>query len=201
MLESPRLPEEGDVQRYLRRLMTDREMDVVLSRVASEIIKDHLELEGTCLVGIRRRGVPLAERLREKIATQTGISLECGSLDIAFYRDDFSLAARQPVVRGSHLPFEIDRRRVLLVDDVLFTGRTVRAALESVLDYGRPRQVELVVLIDRGHRELPIQADYVGRYFETAGNEVVEVRLPPIDDEQAVYLSTFELMQETDEES
>ena len=184
------------MKKYLRRIMTEREMDVALSRIAAQVIRDDPGLEDTLIVGIRRRGVPLAELLQEKISTQVGKTIECGSLDITFYRDDFSLAATQPVVHGSHLPFPIDRKKVLLVDDVLYTGRTVRAALESVLDYGRPDKVKLVVLVDRGHRELPIQADYVGKFIETAENEVVEVRIPPVDDNKAVYWSTFELMQQ-----
>ena len=178
--------------------MTQREMDVALSRIAAEIIQDHPGLEDSLIVGIRRRGVPLAELLQEKITAQAGKTIECGSLDITFYRDDFSLVATQPVVHGSQLPFPIDRKKVLLVDDVLYTGRTIRAALESILDYGRPDKVELAVLVDRGRRELPIQADYVGKFIETAENEVVEVRLPPVDTDQAVYLSTLELMQQED---
>ena len=186
------------MKKYLRRVMTEREMYVALSRIATEILQDDPQLENTLIVGIRRRGVPLAELLQEKLAAQVGRKIECGSLDITFYRDDFSLVATQPVVHGSKLPFPIDRKTILLVDDVLFTGRTVRAALESILDYGRPDRVELVVLVDRGHRELPIQADYLGKFIETAENEVVEVRLPPVDTDQAVYLSTLELMQQRD---
>ena len=188
------------MKKYLRRVMTEREMDVALARIAGEILQDHPQLEETLIVGIRRRGVPLAELLQKKIAAQVGKPIECGSLDITFYRDDFSLVATQPVVHGSQLPFPIDRKKILLVDDVLYTGRTIRAALESILDYGRPDRVELVVLVDRGHRELPIQADYVGRFIETAEDEVVEVRLPPVDKEQGVYLSTLELMQQEDED-
>ena len=176
--------------------MTQEEMDVALDRIVSDILQDHPKLEDTLIVGIRRRGVPLAELIQEKIAARLGKRIECGSLDITFYRDDFSLVATQPVVHGSQLPFPIDRKKILLVDDVLYTGRTIRAALESVLDYGRPDKVELVVLVDRGHRELPIQADYVGAFIETEEDEVVEVRLPPVDNEQAVYLSTLELMQQ-----
>ena len=186
------------MKNYLRRVMTEREMDVALSKLATEILQHHPQLEDTLIVGIRRRGVPLAELLQEKIAAQIGKRIDCGSLDITFYRDDFSLVATQPVVHGSELPFPIDRKKILLVDDVLYTGRTIRAALESILDYGRPDKVELVVLVDRGHRELPIQADYVGAFIETVENEMVEVRLPPVDNEQAVYLSSLELMQQED---
>ncbi len=184
------------MSKYLRRVMTEREMDVALSQIAVEIVRDRPRLDDTFIVGIRRRGVPLAELLQAEIAARLGKNIEYGSLDITFYRDDFSLVATQPVVHGSELPFPIDRKKILLVDDVLFTGRTVRAALESILDYGRPDKVELVVLVDRGHRELPIQPNYVGRFIETAADEVVEVRIPPVDNDKAVYLSTFELMQQ-----
>lgn len=180
--------------RFLRQLMTPREMDLALSRIAAEIIEDHPDLSGAVLIGIRRRGMPLAETLQRKIARLSGTILPLGILDITFYRDDLTLVDTQPVVEGSHLDFDVSLKTVLLVDDVLFTGRTTRAALDSVLDYGRPKRVELVVLVDRGHRELPIQADYVGKYIETAENEVVEVLLPSVDDEEGVFLTTLELL-------
>jgi len=179
---------------FLRQLMTPREMDLALSRIAAEIIEDHTDLSEAVLVGIRRRGIPLAETLQKKIARLSGTILPLGILDITFYRDDLTLVDTQPVVEGSHLDFDVALKTVLLVDDVLFTGRTTRAALESVLDYGRPREVELVVLVDRGHRELPIQADYVGKYIETAENEVVEVLVPSVDGEEGVFLTTLELL-------
>jgi len=182
-----------DIQ-FLRQLMTPREMDLALSRIAAEIIEDHSDLSGSVLVGIRRRGIPLAETLQRKIAKLSGAILPLGILDITFYRDDLTLVDTQPVVEGSHLDFDVASKNVLLVDDVLFTGRTTRAALDSVLDYGRPKRVELVVLVDRGHRELPIQADYVGKYIETAENEVVEVLVPSVDDEEGVFLTTLELL-------
>lgn len=180
--------------RFLRQLMTPREMDLALSRIAAEIIEDHSDLSGAALVGIRRRGIPLAEILQKKIAKLSGTILPLGILDITFYRDDLTLVDTQPVVEGSHLDFDVALKTVLLVDDVLFTGRTTRAALDSVLDYGRPRKVELAVLVDRGHRELPIQADYVGKYIETAENEVVEVLVPSVDGEEGVFLTTLELL-------
>ena len=180
--------------RFLRQLMTPREMDLALSRIAAEIIEDHSDLSEAVLVGIRRRGIPLAEALQRKIAKLSGAILPLGVLDITFYRDDLTLVDTQPVVEGSHLDFDVALKTVLLVDDVLFTGRTTRAALESVLDYGRPKKVELVVLVDRGHRELPIQADYVGKYIETVENEVVEVLVPSVDGEEGVFLTTLELL-------
>jgi pyrimidine operon attenuation protein/uracil phosphoribosyltransferase len=170
-------------------------MDLALSRIAAEIVEDHPDLSGAVLVGIRRRGITLAETLQRKIAKMSGTILPLGILDITFYRDDLTLVDTQPVVEGSHLDFDVATKMVLLVDDVLYTGRTTRAALESVLDYGRPKKVELVVLVDRGHRELPIQADYVGKYIETAENEVVEVLVKAFDGEEGVYLTTKELLQ------
>jgi len=187
------------MKNFVRQIMTKQEIDLALSRVAAEIIEDHPDLDQVVLVGIRRRGVPLAEVLQAKIEKLSGTKLPLGILDITFYRDDLSMVASQPVVEGSHLDFGVDAQRVVMVDDVLYTGRTTRAALDSVIDYGRPSKVELVVLIDRGHRELPIQADYVGRYVETADNEVIEVRTPPIDEEEAVYLTTRELLQEAED--
>lgn len=179
---------------FLRQVMSRQEIDLALSRIASELIQDFPDLKRVALVGIRRRGVPLAEILREKVRQLTGETVDLGILDITFYRDDLSLVDTQPVVGSSSLGFDVAERDVLLVDDVLFTGRTTRAALESILDYGRPRKVRLAVLIDRGHRELPIQADYVGKYVETSCDEVVELQIPPYDDETGVYLTTKELL-------
>lgn len=179
---------------FLRQVMTRQEIDLALSRIASEVIKGHPDLKRIALVGIRRRGVSLAEMLQEKIRRLTGEAVELGILDITFYRDDLSLVDTQPVVGSSSLGFDVAERNVLLVDDVLFTGRTTRAALESILDYGRPRTVQLAVLIDRGHRELPIQADYVGKYVETAADEMVELQMPPYDEETGAFLTTRELL-------
>lgn len=174
--------------------MSPKEMDLALARVAAEVIEDHPGLSEAQLVGIRRRGVPLAEKLQKKIEKLASVKPPLGVLDITFYRDDLSLVDAQPVVEGSHLGFDVTDRDVLLVDDVLYTGRTTRAALDSVLDYGRPRRIELVVLIDRGHRELPIQANYVGRFVETTDSEVIEVRVPSIDGEEGVFLTNKELL-------
>lgn len=185
--------------KYLRRLMKPREMDLALSRIAAEVIEDHSDLSDVVLVGIRRRGIPLGKTLQTKIKKLAGREIPLGILDITFYRDDLTLVDSQPVVEGSHLDFEVDDKVVLLVDDVLYTGRTTRAALDSVIDYGRPRKVELVVLVDRGHRELPIQADYVGKYVETAEDEVVEVRVPSVDGEEGVFLTTPELLKRSED--
>ncbi len=175
--------------------MTPKEMEAELSRIATEITQAHPNLSSMVLIGIRRRGVPLAQRLQKKIEKLSGEELPLGILDITFYRDDLSLVDTQPVVEGSHLDFDVTGKEVLLIDDVLYTGRTTRAALESVLDYGRARRIELGVLIDRGHRELPIQADYIGRSVETAEDEVVEVLVSSVDGEEGVFLTTKELLQ------
>jgi len=184
--------------KYLRRLMKPREMDLALSRIAAEIIERHPDLSGLALVGIRRRGIPLAESLRDKILKLAGTSLPLGELDITFYRDDLTLVGTQPLVEGSRLDFDVSEKTIILVDDVLFTGRTTRAALDSLLDYGRPRSIELVVLVDRGHRELPIQADYVGKTVETSLQELVEVRVPSFDVEEGVFLTTPELLKQSE---
>jgi pyrimidine operon attenuation protein/uracil phosphoribosyltransferase len=186
-------------QTYLQQVMTPKEMEAELSRIATEIIQAHQKLSSMVLIGIRRRGVPLAQRLQKKIEKLSGEKLPLGILDITFYRDDLSLVDTQPVVEGSHLDFDVTDKDVLLIDDVLYTGRTTRAALESVLDYGRARRIELGVLIDRGHRELPIQADYVGKSVETAEDEVVEVLVSSIDGEEGVFLTTKELLRKGEE--
>lgn len=182
---------------YPRQVMSAREMELALSRIAAEIIETHQDLGDVVLIGIRRRGVPLGKKLQKKVKKLAGRQLPFGVLDITFYRDDLSMVHNQPVVEGSHLDFEIASKEVLLVDDVVYTGRTVRAALDSLLDYGRPRKVELVALIDRGNRELPIRADYVGKHMEIADNEVVEVRVPSIDDDEGVYITIKELIRES----
>ena len=172
----------------MQLLMTVQEMERSLLGISKNLVESQESFEKSALVGIRRRGVPLAERLQLNIKNLTGWHLPLGILDINFYRDDFSSAGPQPIVEASHLDFNVAGRNLILVDDVISTGRTVRAALESVLDYGRPRRVGLVVLIDRGHRELPIQADYVGRNVETLEDQMVEVRISPVDEEEGVYL-------------
>lgn len=192
---SSALREKRVKQTYSQDVMTRKEMESELSRIAGEVVEDHSELERLVLIGIRRRGVPLAQRLQKKIKRLSKNQLSLGILDITFYRDDLSLVDTQPVVEGSHLDFEVNDQDVLLIDDVLYTGRTTRAALDSVLDYGRPRKIELAVLIDRGGRELPIQADYVGKYVETGEDEVVEVRVSSIDGEEGAILTTRELLE------
>lgn len=159
-----------------------------IRRMAGELIEKHPELEEVLLVGIRTRGLPLAERLAEEIVQMERHNLPIGALDITLYRDDLSTVGPQPVVKGTNFPVPIHGRVVILCDDVLYTGRTVRAALDELKDYGRPRAVRLAVLVDRGHRELPVQADVVGRDLPTARTEFVEVGFEAIDGEDFVHL-------------
>ncbi|HPU35306.1 MAG TPA: bifunctional pyr operon transcriptional regulator/uracil phosphoribosyltransferase PyrR [Bacillota bacterium] len=159
-----------------------------LTRIAHEIIERNKGIENLVLIGIRRRGVPLAERLAQKIKEIEGRSVPVGILDITLYRDDLSTLAYQPLVRSTSIPFQISGRTVVLVDDVIYTGRTVRAALDAIMDLGRPRVIQLAVLVDRGHRELPIRADYVGKNVPTSRKEEVSVRLQEIDNEERVVI-------------
>ena len=169
------------------QLMSASEIDRTLVRLAHEILERNNGLEGVVLVGIRRRGVPLAERLAKKITDIEKAAPPVETLDITFYRDDLSTIDQKPVVQPT-TTFSVEDETVIMVDDVLYTGRTTRAALDALLDHGRPRRVELCVLIDRGHRELPIQANYVGRTVQTSDAEVIEVRLREVDNEERVML-------------
>jgi len=165
-----------------------------LSRIAHEIIEGNPELDEVALVGIQTRGVPLARRLARLISERAGVGPEVGTVDITFHRDDVSVRhgeaplAAQPVVRATQLDFPLDGRTVVLVDDVLYTGRTIRAAIETLFDYGRPARVQLAVVVDRGHRELPIRPDYVGKNLPTARGERIQVQLVEVDEVDAVLL-------------
>jgi pyrimidine operon attenuation protein/uracil phosphoribosyltransferase len=154
-----------------------------LTRIAHEILERNRGVGALAFVGIRARGVPIAARLAAHLREIAGVDVPTGALDITLYRDDLmrTSVAPQPVVRRTEIPFSIDGRHILLVDDVLYTGRTIRAALDALIDFGRPSAIQLVVLVDRGHRELPIRADYVGRNIPTARHESVQVRLLEID--------------------
>ncbi len=173
--------------RQISTLMDAAEIREILTRVADEILERGSTKE-LALVGIRTRGVPLAKRLAGLIQARTGTDLPLGVLDITLYRDDLTDIASQPVVRPTVLPFPVDGHRIVLVDDVLYTGRTVRAAIDQLIDFGRPRKIELMVLIDRGWRELPFKADYVGKEVETTKQQMVEVRLDENDDRDEVVL-------------
>jgi pyrimidine operon attenuation protein/uracil phosphoribosyltransferase len=166
-----------------------------LSRMAHELIeRDGGELENVALVGIQTRGVPLAWRLRRLVAERSGVELPVGALDISFHRDDAHVREhgrppeRQPLVRATSVPFSLEDKTVVLVDDVLHTGRTIRAAIDALLDFGRPARVQLLVLVDRGHRELPIRPDYVGKNLPTAADERVQVELIEVDEVDRVVL-------------
>jgi pyrimidine operon attenuation protein/uracil phosphoribosyltransferase len=154
-----------------------------LTRIAHEIVERNRGVDSVALVGIRSRGVPLARRIAQALKNITGDDVPTGALDITLYRDDLmrSQVGPQPLVRKTEISFSIDDRTIILVDDVLYTGRTTRAALDALIDFGRPRAIQLVVLVDRGHRELPIKADYVGKNIPTASNESVQVRLHELD--------------------
>lgn len=169
-------------------LMSSDQIERTLRRLAREILDHNRGQHGLALVGIRRRGVPLAERLARALWEIQAVRVPVGHLDINLYRDDLSSVATQPIVQSSEIDFPLSRKIVVLVDDVLFTGRTVRAAMDALVDYGRPKAIQLCVLIDRGHRELPIQAHFVGQAVETDAVEMVEVRLNEIDSREGVLL-------------
>lgn len=154
-----------------------------LTRIAHEILERNRGLDELALVGIRRRGVPLAKRIAQAIRDINGHEVPTGALDITLYRDDLMRHAvgSQPVIRRTEIPFSIDDKRILLVDDVLYTGRTIRAALDALIEFGRPRSIQLIVLVDRGHRELPIKADYVGKNLPTSSTQSVQVHLMEVD--------------------
>jgi pyrimidine operon attenuation protein / uracil phosphoribosyltransferase len=176
--------------------MTDTERVVVdadgvaraLTRIAHEILERNRGTANLVLIGIRSRGVDIAGRLARNIAEIEGAELPCGTIDITLYRDDLSRSVQQPQIKTTDIPFPIDDRYVVLVDDVLYTGRTVRAALDALMDFGRPKCVQVAVLVDRGHRELPIRADYVGKNLPTAQDESVQVRLAECDGRDEVTL-------------
>jgi pyrimidine operon attenuation protein / uracil phosphoribosyltransferase len=169
-----------------RRIMTADEIRRATVRISHEIVEKQAGTQGLVLVGIQRRGVPLARRVAASIEEHEGVLLAVGALDITFYRDDLSLIAQQPIVKGTELPFGIDGRTIVLVDDVLYTGRTIRAAMDALVDFGRPQAIRLAVLVDRGHRELPIRADHVGKNVPTSREEVVRVHLEETDGEDGV---------------
>jgi pyrimidine operon attenuation protein / uracil phosphoribosyltransferase len=160
-----------------------------LARIAHEIVEKQAEPERLALVGIHRRGAILARRLRDLLAELVDVDVPLGDIDISFYRDDLSRRADAPVVNASHVDFDVDGRTIVVVDDVLYTGRTVRAAIEAIFDYGRPARVQLAVLADRGHRELPIRPDYVGKNLPTSRGERVNVRVEELDGEDAVTIT------------
>jgi len=162
-------------------IMDESGITRAITRIAHEIIERNKGIDDLVLIGIQRRGVPLAKRIVEKIKEVEGKSVPVGILDITFYRDDLSIISEHPIIKGTEINFPINEKVIVLVDDVLFTGRTVRAAIDAVIDIGRPKMIQLAILIDRGHRELPIRADYVGKNVPTSNNEVIHVKLEEID--------------------
>jgi len=188
------MPTDSPARDRARVILDADALARTLARLAHELIERNDELPRLALVGIHTRGVPLAQRLRGLVAERSGVELDLGSVDISFHRDDVLVRGRSaprhahPVVRGTELGFSLEGRTCVLVDDVLFTGRTIRAAIEALLDYGRPDRVQLAVLVDRGHRELPIRPDYVGKNLPTSLDERVRVELEEIDGRDRVVL-------------
>jgi len=170
------------------RLMSASEVERTLVRLAHEIVEKSNGSKDLALIGIKRRGVPLAERLGRLISGIEKHPVETGILDIQFYRDDLTTAGIRPVVTPGTIGIDIEGRDVVLCDDVLYTGRTVRAALDALFDHGRPRRVQLAVLIDRGHRELPVEATYVGKHVPTSSREIIEVKFQEVDNDEQVLL-------------
>jgi len=170
-------------------IMTEPEMRRALARIAHEIIERNQGVEDVVLVGLQTRGVPLARRLAGKLAELEDVEVPLGELDITLYRDDLAVRPLQPEVRRTDMPMDVNGKRIILVDDVLYTGRTIRAAMDEVMDFGRPQSIQLAVLVDRGHRELPIRADYVGKNVPTSRDEEVRVRLVEVDGQDEVVIA------------
>ncbi len=171
-----------------RTIMTAKEIDRALTRMAHEIIERNKGVENTGLIGIRTGGMPLAQRLQKKIEAIEQSSPPVGVLDITLYRDDWSRLSQHPIIGKTEIPFDIDDMTIVLVDDVLYTGRTIRAALDAITDFGRPKSIQLAVLVDRGRRELPIQPDFTGLSFKTSGSEHVNVFLQETDGRDEVVI-------------
>jgi pyrimidine operon attenuation protein/uracil phosphoribosyltransferase len=184
----PATPQRNSRLREKGRLMSASEIERTLVRLAHEIVERNNGAANLGLVGIKRRGVPLAQRLAKMIETIEKEPVDTGVLDISFYRDDLSTAGPRPVVEKGEMAFDVTGRDIILMDDVLYTGRTIRAALDALFDFGRPRSVQLLVLIDRGHRELPIEAKFIGRTVPTSRREIIEVKLREVDNDEQVLL-------------
>lgn len=176
------------ITREKSQLMSASEIDRTLVRLAHEILEKTKDLDQLAFIGIRRRGVPMAQRLAAKIETLENRQVPVGILDINLYRDDLSTVGVKPVLNATDIPFDVVGKDIVLMDDVLYTGRTIRAALDALFDHGRPARVRLLVLIDRGHRELPVEAQFIGRVVQTLDNEIIEVKYQEIDGMEKVLL-------------
>lgn len=175
-------------------ILSKDEMNRALTRIAHEIIERNKGAQNLAIVGIHTRGIPLARRLAQKINELENTQVPCGVVDITLYRDDLSEVAERPVIRHTDIPFELTQQNVILVDDVLYTGRTVRAALDALIDLGRPSSIQLAVLVDRGHRELPIRADYIGKNLPTGKHEIIKVKTQESDGIDIVELYDMEYL-------
>jgi pyrimidine operon attenuation protein / uracil phosphoribosyltransferase len=173
-------------------IMDENAIIRAVTRISHEIIEKNKGVDDIVLIGIQRRGVPLAKMIAQKIREVEGKSVPVGILDITLYRDDLSMLAEHPIINGTEINFSITGKKVILVDDVLFTGRTTRAAIDAIIDIGRPRMIQMAILIDRGHRELPIRADYIGKNVPTSKNEVINVKVVDLDGINAVTISDLE---------
>ena len=173
---------------FKSNLMSSQDMERALTRIAHEVVERNKGADNLALVGVHTRGVPIAEFMAEKISEFEHVEVPVGKLDITLYRDDLTEIALQPMVKKTEVPFDVHGMRIVLVDDVLYTGRTARAALDALIDMGRPNVIQYAVLVDRGHRELPIRADYVGKNVPTSNAEVIKVKLESIDGEEGVDL-------------
>jgi pyrimidine operon attenuation protein / uracil phosphoribosyltransferase len=174
--------------REKKQLMSASEIDRTLVRLAHEVLERTIDLKELAFIGVKRRGVPLARRIAAKIQSLEGLEIPVGILDINLYRDDLSTVAERPVVHARQIDFPVVGKDIVLMDDVLYTGRTIRSALDALFDHGRPARVQLLVLIDRGHRELPIEARYIGRMIQTSSKEIIEVKFQEIDSQEKVLL-------------
>ena len=184
--------EESDMMKKKAEILDSAAVKRALRRISHEIIEKNRGVEDVLIIGIQRRGVPLAEEIADHIHAVEGIRPLTGILDITFYRDDLSLLDEHPVVKGTDIPFNITGKIVVIVDDVLYTGRTARAAIDAIMDLGRPKIIQLAVLVDRGHRELPIRADYIGKNVPTSNNEVIKVHVKSFDNADNVELFEIE---------
>lgn len=180
--------------RVKAQILDEKGVQRALTRISHEIIEKNRGTDGICLVGVKRRGEPLADIIRDNIKNIEGVDVPCGVIDITYYRDDLSRIAESPVLTANTLPFDVAGRTIVIVDDVLYTGRTARAAIEAIFKLGRPKSIQLMALIDRGHRELPIRADYVGKNIPTSRAENIKVLIPPYDDKTCVLLCENDIL-------